>query len=156
MVLKHNVVWQICSDCGALLYPPTEVSVIGEEDYEEVYEAPEPDKTITDEELAKINKDRETPLTKQEWIEGYRLWAQAFRDEVRAKAQARHDALVKGAPKVKGLRIDEEAKSFKVVGKRWEAIYESTEKGWELHCPNCDTMTLKWELAKTAVQDKEN
>lgn len=146
MVLKHNVTWQICPECDTYLYPPKEVSVIGQEDYEEVYEAPDLDRVITDEELAEVNKDREEPLTKEEWITAHRLWAQAFRDEVRAKAQVRHDDLAKGAPKIKGLRIAEEAKSFKVVGKRWKAVYEPTENGWELHCPNCGTMTLKWTL----------
>ena len=61
------------------------------------------------------------------------------------KAQVRHDDLTKGAPKIKGLQITEEAKSFKIMGKRWKAIYVPIEKGWKLHCPNCDTMTLKWE-----------
>lgn len=148
MVRKHNVVSQVCPNCETYLYPPTEVSVIGQENYEEVYEAPEPDKTITDEELEKINKDREIPLTKQEWIEGYRLWAQAQRNEIRAKAQTSHNDLVKGASKIKGLRIIEEAKSFKVVGKRWKAVYVSIEKGWELHCPNCGAITLKWERSE--------
>lgn len=149
MVLKHNVVCQICPECDTYLYPPTEVSVIGQEDYDETYEAPEPEKTITDAELTEINENRAEqelpPLTKEEWEAGYRLWAQAFRDEVRARAQARHDDLAEGPPKIKELRIDEETKSFKVVGKRWKAVYVPIEKGWELHCPNCSSMTLKWE-----------
>lgn len=143
-MLKHNIVYQICPECGTYIYPPTEVSVIGQEDYEETFEAPESDKTITDSELAEINKDREPPLTMEEWEAGYRLWAQAVRDEVRTRAQTRHDDLAKGPPKIKGLRIDEEAKSFKVAGKRWKAVYEPIEKGWEVRCPNCGSMTLKW------------
>lgn len=145
-MLKHNIVSQTCPECDTYLYPPIEVSVIGQEDYEETFNAPEPDKTITDAELEEINKDRETSLTKQEWIEGYRFWAQAQRNEVRAKAQTRHDDLAKGAPEIKGLRITEEAKAFKVKGKRWKAVYVPIKKGWELHCPNCGTMTLKWTL----------
>lgn len=149
MMLKHNIVCQICPECDTYLYPPTEVSVIGQEDYEEAFRVPEPEKIITNDDLGKINEGRaeqELPLlTKEEWEEGYRLWAQAYRDEVRARAQERHNDLAKGAPRIKGLRIVKEARAFKVVGKRWRAVYEPIEKGWELHCPNCDTMTLKWE-----------
>lgn len=149
MVLKHNIVCQICPKCDTYLYPPTEVSVIGQEDYEESFRAPESEKMITSEKLAKINEGRAEQelllLTKEEWEEGYRLWTQTFRNEVRTKAQTRHDDLVKGAPKIKELRIIEETRAFKVVGKRWRAVYVPIEKGWELHCPNCGTMTLKWE-----------
>ena len=150
MMLKHNVTWQICPECDTYLYPPTEVSVIGQEDYEEAFRAPESEKTITSEELAEINESRVEqelpPLTMEEWEAGYRLWAQAYRDEVMATAQTRHDNLANGAPKIKELRIDEEVNSFKVAGKRWRAIDVTIENGWELHCPNCRTMTLKWTL----------
>ncbi|GAI17400.1 unnamed protein product, partial [marine sediment metagenome] len=85
------------------------------------------------------------PLTLEEWIEEYRSSAQDFRAIVKARAQSRCDNLAKGAPKVKGLRLADEAKAFKMKGKRWKAVYEPTENGWKLRCPNCGIMTLMWE-----------
>jgi uncharacterized OB-fold protein len=38
--MKHNIEFMTCNNCGAHIYPPTEVSDIGIEDYEEVFEAP--------------------------------------------------------------------------------------------------------------------
>lgn len=153
-MLKHNIVSQICKECGVYLFPPTEVSVIGQEIYEEVFVAPvvEPAKMPTTEELIEINKAREEArllpfASVDEWASDYRSWAQDFRALVESRAQDRHAELGKGAPKVKELQIVEEAKAFKVVGKRWRAVYEETEAGWRTKCPKCGFVTLEWARA---------
>lgn len=152
--MKHNIVSQVCAGCGACLYPPLEVSDIGVQGYEEVLEAPsvEPEAIPTDEELAEINKAREEtgllPFASiDEWGSDYRSWAQDFRHLVRSRAQGRYDELSKGPPKVRGLQVVEEAKVFRVKGRRWKAIYEETEVGWRLKCPKCDFITLEWRRA---------
>jgi len=149
--MKLKLEWQICPNCGAHLFPPLEVSDIGKEDYEEVFDAPqlEPEHIPTDEELAEINKTREEVglppfATVDDWVSYYKDWAGNFRKNVAAKAQARHGELSKGPPKVRGLQIIEEAKAFRVKGKRWKAVYEETETGWRLRCPHCNTITLEW------------
>jgi hypothetical protein len=150
--MKHSIEWIICNACGACIYPPTEVSDVGIEDYEEVFEAPpsEPEKLPTDEELAEINKARrEAGLTEfasvQDWVAYYKDWARNFRNERKALAQTRQNEL--RPPKVKGLTLVEEAKAFKLVGKRWKAVYEEKETGWRLKCPHCNTVLLEWSLA---------
>jgi len=150
--MKHKILWMVCGSCGAYLFPPPEVSDVGQEDYEEVFEAPpvEPEKVPTEEELTEINKAREEaglpPFgSVDEWVTYYKDWARNFRANVKSKAQKRLDELSKGPPKVRGLQIVEEAKAFKVKGKRWKAVYEETETGWRLKCPHCGFVTLEWK-----------
>jgi hypothetical protein len=149
--MKHNIEWLTCNNCGAHIYPPTEVSDIGIEDYEESFEAPpvEPEKLPTDVELAEINKARrEAGLPEfasvDEWVAYYKDWAANFRADRKALAQARHDELSRGPPKLRGLTLTEETKAFKVKGKRWKAAYEETGTGWRLKCPHCNTTLLEW------------
>jgi len=156
MYEKLKIEWQICPNCGAYLFPPLEVSDVGKEDYEEIFEAPpvEPEKVPTEEELAEINKAREEAglppfATVDDWVADYKVRAENFRKNIAAKAQSRHDELRKGPPKVRGLQIVEEAKAFKVKGKRWKAVYEETETGWRLKCPHCGYVTLEWKRPST-------
>jgi hypothetical protein len=153
--MKHNIEFMTCNNCGAHLYPPLEVSDIGIEDYEEAFEAPpiEPEKVPTEEELAEINKARrEAGLPEfasvDEWKVYYKDWASTFRANKKAEAQARHDELSRGPPKVRGLTLTEETKAFKVKGKRWKATYEETPTGWRLKCPHCNSILLEWSKGK--------
>ena len=148
--MKHNIEWMICSSCGAHLYPPIEVSEIGVRDYEEAFEAPpiEPTVVPTAEGLAEINRARrELNLSEfrsvDEWIDYYRDWAKAFREEVRRQALTRRDEL---AGKLEDLSVIEEAEAFKTKGKRWEAVYEETPTGWRLKCPRCGALTLTFTV----------
>jgi hypothetical protein len=149
--MKHNIEWIICSSCGAHIYPPVEVSDIGIEDYEEIFEAPsvEPERLPSDAELAEINRARrEAGLSEfasvDDWKAYYKDWAVKFRADRRAMAQARCDDLSRGAPKLIGLTVVEELKGFKVRGKRWKAVYEEIGTGWRLKCPHCNATLLEW------------
>jgi hypothetical protein len=141
----------VCNSCGTHLYPPTEVSDMGIEDYEEVFEAPpvKPDHVPTDEELAEINRERrEAGLTEfksaDDWVAYYKDWATKFREDRRGEAQARYGELGGEPPKLRDLAIVEEDRAFKVKGKRWKAAYEETPTGWRLRCVNCNAVLLEW------------
>jgi transcription elongation factor Elf1 len=149
--MKHNIEWIVCSNCGAHIYPPVEVSDMGIEDYEEIFEAPsvEPERLPSDAELAEINRARREAGLPEfasvgEWVAYYRDWAVKFRADRRAMAQARCDELSGEPPKLRGLTVVEELKAFKVIGKRWRAVYEETSAGWRLKCPRCNSILLEW------------
>jgi len=36
--MKHNIEFMTCNNCGAHIYPPTEVSDVGIDDYEDVFQ----------------------------------------------------------------------------------------------------------------------
>ena len=144
--MKVNVEWQICR-CGAHLFPPKAVSDVGVEDYEEVYEVPpiEPDRVPSQEELAKINEGRRRlglPELRsvEEWREAYREWATDFRRRAEAAARARLSELM---DKLRDPAVVVEDGAIRVRGKRFEAIYEPTERGWRLRCPRCGFVTLE-------------
>jgi hypothetical protein len=146
--MKHKVEWIECNSCGAHIYPPSEVSDIGIEDYVETFEAPslEPEWIPTGEELAEMNKTRKEAglkelTTIEDWIAEHRQWATSFRESVRTRAQERFEELKN---KVRDLTVVEEEKAFKIVGKRYKAVYEETETGWRLKCPLCDMVLIEW------------
>jgi len=145
---RHNVEWMVCNNCGAHLCPPKDVSDVGVEDYVESFEVPleEPERLPTDEELAEINKARrERGLPElsslDEWASEYRKWASEFRESARATARRRFEEL---QGRLKELAVVEEAREIKVVGKRWEALYEEVEGGWRLRCPRCGAVVLEY------------
>jgi hypothetical protein len=145
--MKYKIEWIECITCGAHIYPPSEVSDIGIEDYVETFEAPplEPERIPAGEELAEMNKARREAGLKElasveDWMAEYKQWATSFRENVRARAQERFEEL-KG--KVRDLTLVEEEKTFKIVGKRHKAVYEETEAGWRLKCPLCDMVLIE-------------
>ena len=146
--MKHKIKWIECNSCGAHIYPPSEVSDIGIEDYVETFEAPplEPELIPSDEKLAEMNKVRKEAGLKElasieDWIAEYRQWATSFKESVRARAQERFEEL-KG--KVRDLTMIDEEGDFKIIGKRHKAVYEETETGWRLKCPLCDMVLIEW------------
>jgi len=146
--MKHKIECIECNSCGAHIYPPSEVSNVGAEDYIETFEAPplEPELIPAGEELAEMNKARREAELKElatieDWIAEYRQWATSFRESVRTRAQERFEEL---KSKVRDLTMMEEEGAFKIIGKRHKAVYEETETGWRLKCPLCDMVLIEW------------
>jgi len=147
----HNIEWIVCVNCGTYIYPPLEVSSMGMEDYIETFAVPpaEPKKIPTDEELAEINRARrDIGLAEfrdvEEWKAYYRDWAAAFRGNVRATVEKRFDEL---REHLRELNVVEEDEAFKIIGKRYKAVYEETAVGWRLRCPKCDAILLECSSA---------
>jgi hypothetical protein len=149
--MKHKIEWIKCNSCGAHIYPPTEMSDIGIEDYVETFETPplEPEQIPSENEFIEMNKARKKAglkelATIEDLIVEYKQWATSFRENARTRAQERFEEL-KG--KVRDLTLVEEEKSFKIVGKRHKAVYEETETGWKLKCPLCSVVLIEWARA---------
>jgi len=145
--MKLNVVCMECIKCGAMSYPPSDVSDVGQEIYEEVFDAPplEPEGLPTPEELANINKGRrEAGLPEfrdvADWAREYRAWASGFRADVKARAQAR---LAELKAKLREAELVEEPKAFRIRGRRHLAALEGLERGWRLKCPVCGAQLVE-------------
>jgi hypothetical protein len=145
--MKLNVVCMECIKCGAMSYPPSDVSDVGQEIYEEVFDAPplEPERLLADEELKAINKARRAaglPEFKDvgEWASEYRKWAASYRESRREEALQRLSEL-KG--RLKEVDVAEEAKAFRIRGRRHLAVLETFERGWRLRCPVCGAQLVE-------------
>jgi hypothetical protein len=141
--MKLNVVCMECAKCGAMSYPPSDTSDVGQEIYEEAFDAPplEPECLPTPEGLAVLNRIRRKaglPEFKDvaDWADDYRRQASALRAEAKAKAQAR-------LAKLREAELAEEPRAFKVVGRRYLAVLENFERGWRLKCPVCGAQLME-------------
>jgi rubrerythrin len=119
--VKYNIEWIECINCGTHSYPPSDVSDVGKEDYEEVYEVPslamyDRESVVSDKELELLNE------------------ALNYRNEVKNNVEKRLQKLI---GKVKDVQLVEEDTAIKIVGKRYQAILEKFDNGWKLKCPNC-------------------
>jgi hypothetical protein len=139
--MKLNIEWIECIKCGAMIFPPAEVSDFGQEVYEEVVEVPplEPGTLPTDEELKIMNDARMAAgLPKFEsvddWVSYYKGWATSYRADRRSKAQKRLSEL---KAKLEKVELVEEAKAIRIRGRRHRAVLEPAERGWRLKCPIC-------------------
>jgi hypothetical protein len=145
--VKVNVVCIECIKCGAMIFPPSDVSDFGQEVYEEVIEVPplEPERSPTDEELKAINEARSAmglPKFKdaREWLSYYKAWATSYRDGKRSEAEKRLSEL---KAKLKEVELVEEDKAIRIRGRGHRAILESVERGWRLKCPICDSVLIE-------------
>ena len=145
--MKLNVVCMECIKCGAMSCPPSDVSDVGREAYEEAFDAPplEPEGLPTPEGLANINRARrEAGLPEfrdaADWAREYRAWASGLRADVRARAQAR---LAELKAKLREAELAEEPKAFRVRGRRHLAALETFERGWRLRCPICGAQLVE-------------
>jgi|YelNatPaOPRAMG01_1025707.scaffolds.fasta_scaffold78628_4 rubrerythrin len=120
-----NIRWMECANCKTHSYPPSDVSDVGVEDYEEVYEVPS---------LAMYDKRSVTSEEERKRLSEAKTWALNYRNEVKNKVTKRFQELI---GKVKNAQLVEEDDVIKIVGKRYQAILEKFENGWRLKCPNC-------------------
>jgi len=145
--MKLNVVCMECVKCGAMSCPPSDVSDVGQEIYEEAFDAPplEPEGLPTDEELKAINEARRAaglPEFKDvgEWASEYRRWAASYREGRRGEALQRLSEL---RGKLKEVDVAEEPKAFRIRGRRHLAALEGFERGWRLKCPVCGAQLVE-------------
>ena len=135
-----GVICMVCPNCGLHVYPPSEVSAVGVEEYEEVYPAPPltPKTPPTEEDLYVL--DKKTGERKRlypsidDFLKEYATWAKSLREQVLSEARRRFEEL-KG--KLRDLELVEEDEAFRVRGRRFKAEYVKSPVGWTLKCPNC-------------------
>jgi len=150
--MKLGIGYIECINCGTYIFPPKDASDVGIENYEEKYDVPpmnpKQEWIPSQKDLDEINKARQQAGLKlhasiDDWIADYRAWATGFRNDVMNKANSRLTELSK---KIKNAKIVEEDEAIKIVGKRYQAVIESSEKGWRLRCPNCSYVLVecKW------------
>jgi hypothetical protein len=136
-----------CINCGTYSFPPRDISDVGIEIYEEKYDVPPINpKQEWIPNLDDINRARQQAGLRpyasiDDWIADYRAWATSFRNDVKAKANSR---LTELSNKIKDAQIIEEDTAIKIVGKRYQAVIETFEKGWRLRCPNCNAVLVEY------------
>lgn len=112
-------------NCKTHNYPPSDVSDVGVEDYEEVYEVP----SLTQYDKISVVSEEERKL-----LDEAKTWALNYRNEVKDKVTKKFQELT---GKVKDVQLVEEDTAIKIVGKRYQAVLEKFDNGWRLKCPNC-------------------
>ena len=145
--MKHNIEWMICISCGTHSFPPKDISDVGIETYEEKYNVPpiNPKWIPSQKDLDEINRARQQEGLKpyasiDDLIADYKAWATSFRNDVKAKANNR---LTELSNKIKDAQIIEEDEAIRIVGKRYQAVIETFERGWRLRCPNCNYVLVE-------------
>jgi len=131
--MKYGIEWIVCINCQTHSYPPSDVSDVGIEDYEEVYEVPS---------LALYDKVSVASEEERERLSKAKEWALNYREEVKNNAEKRLQELI---GKIKDAQLVEEETAIKIVGKRYQAILETFENGWKLKCPNCNYVLVECE-----------
>jgi NDP-sugar pyrophosphorylase family protein len=139
--MKDNIFSLECINCGIYIYPPSEISDVGEEDYVVIYALPQltQDQIPTEKDLEKINTylkmhRKNTVYSKDNWIADYNNWLSAYKNDLKNKAEQRVQEIQN---KVVNVRIVEENDAIKIIGKRYKAKLQVFENGWRLKCPNC-------------------
>ena len=122
--MKYNIEWMECMNCKTHSYPPSDVSDVGKEYYEEIYEVPS---------LAMYDRELVSDIDR-EYLEKAKTWALNYRNEVKSNVEKRLQELI---GKVKDVQLVEEETAIKIVGKRYQAVLEKFDNGWRLKCPNC-------------------
>jgi len=150
--MKLNIVCIECIKCGAMIFPPSDVSDFGQEVYEEVIELPsiEPERLPTDEELKIMNEMRRKAglpefRSVDDWVSEYKKWATSYKADKKSEAEKRLSEL-KG--KLKEVSMPEEAKAFRITGRRHQAVLEQFESGWRLKCPICGAQLVETRWPK--------
>jgi hypothetical protein len=145
--VKLGIGYIECINCGMYIFPPKDASDVGIETYEERYDVPpiEPKWIPSQEDLDDINRARQQAGLKpyastDDWIADYRAWATNFRDDVKNKANSR---LAELSNKIRDAQIIEEDEAIRIVGKRYQAVIETFERGWRLRCPNCNYVLVE-------------
>jgi len=145
--MKVNIECIECINCGTLSFPPAEASDVGIENYEEEYYVPphEPIWVPSQKDLDEINKARQQAglqpyKSVDEWTADYKAQVTSFRNDVKNKANNRLTELSK---KIRDAQIIEEDTAIRIVGKRYQAIIETFERGWRLRCPNCNYVLVE-------------
>jgi len=145
--MKLGIGYIECINCGTLSFPPAEASDVGIENYEEEYDVPplNPVWIPSQKDLDDINKTRQQAGLKpyasiDEWIADYKAWATSFRNDVKGKANSR---LTELSGKIRNAQIVEEDTAVRIIGKRYQAVIETFERGWRLKCPNCNAVLVE-------------
>jgi hypothetical protein len=142
--MKLGIGYIECINCRTYIFPPKDISDVGIETYEERYDVPPINpKQIPN--LDNINKARqqaglEPYASIDDWIADYKAWATSFRNDVKTKANSR---LAELSNKIRDAQIIEEDEAIKIVGKRYQAVIETFERGWKLRCPNCNYVLVE-------------
>jgi DNA repair exonuclease SbcCD ATPase subunit len=137
----------VCPKCGSHLYPPSEVSSIGVEDYEEVYPVMplKPEKPPTEEDLYALNKETKQLIriypSIDDFIKEYTNLAKTTREQALSEARKKLEEL---KDKLRDIQLIEEDKAIKLKGKRFKAVYVKNPVGWTLKCPNCNTTLINF------------
>jgi hypothetical protein len=139
--MKDNIISLECINCGIYIYPPSEVSDVGKEDYEEIYVLPQytQDQIPTEKDLEMINtylkvRGKNMVYTKDDWIADYNNWLSEYKNTLKNRAEQRVQELQN---KLLNVQIVEETNAIKIIGKRYKAKLQVFENGWRLKCPNC-------------------
>jgi len=145
--MKLGIGYIECINCWTYISPPKDASDVGIENYEEKYDVPplNPVWIPSQKDLDEMNKARQQDGLKPyasitEWIADYKSWATSFRNDVKGKANSRLTELSK---KIRGAQIVEEDTAIRVIGKRYQAVIETFERGWRLKCPNCNALLVE-------------
>jgi broad specificity phosphatase PhoE len=123
--MKYNIEWMECINCKTHSYPTSDVSDVGVEDYEEVYEVPS---------LAQYDKMSAVSEEERKWLDEAEAWVLNYRNEVMNRAEKRLQELI---GKVKDVQLVEEDTAIRIIGKRYQAVLEKFDNEWRLKCPNC-------------------
>jgi hypothetical protein len=145
--MKLGIGYIECINCGTYIFPPKDASDVGIENYEEEYYVPplNPVWIPSQKDLDDINKARQEAglqpyKSVDEWVADYKKVAINFRNDVKNKANSRLAELSK---KIRDAQIIEEDTAIRIVGKRYQAIIETFERGWRLRCPNCNYVLVE-------------
>jgi hypothetical protein len=145
--MKLGIGYIECINCGMYSFPPKDVSDVGIEYYEEKYDVPplNPVWIPSQKDLDDINKVRQQAGLKpyasvDDWIADYKAWATNFRNDVKNKANSK---LAELSNKIRDAQIIEEDEAIRIVGKRYQAVIETFERGWRLRCPNCNYVLVE-------------
>jgi len=147
--MKLNILYFECVRCGSHIYPPKDVSDVGVEAFEEVYDAPplkpRPEWVPTPEQLRDINKSRrESGLPEfkdiNDWVVEYRNWAIKFREDVKARVGSRVKEL---NGKLLDIEVVELEDKIVIKGRRYLAVYEEIPNGYRLKCPVCGSILIE-------------
>jgi hypothetical protein len=150
--MKLGIGYIECINCGTYIFPPKDASDVGIETYEERYDVPptnpKQEWIPSQKDLDDINKARQQAGLKpyasiDDWIADYRTWVTSFRNDVKNKANNRLTELSK---KIRDAQIIEEDTAIRIIGRRYQAVIETFERGWRLRCPNCNAVLVecKW------------
>jgi hypothetical protein len=144
--MKLGIGYIECVNCGVYIFPPKDASDVGIETYDEKYDVlPINPKQERIPDLDEINKARQKAGLKpyasiDDWIADYRTLAINFRNDVKSKANSR---LTELSEKISNAQIIEEDEAIRIIGKRYQAILETFERGWRLRCPNCNYVLVE-------------
>jgi len=145
--MKLGIGYIECINCGTYIFPPKDASDVGIENYEEEYDVSplNPVWIPSQKDLDEMNKARQQDGLKPyasiaEWIADYKAWATSLRNDVKGKANSRLTELSK---KIRNAQIVEEDTAIRIIGKRYQAVIETFERGWRLKCPNCNALLVE-------------